>query len=32
MRALPIEGVRTLESTITPFDLEITRHEVFIDD
>ena len=29
--AIPIEGVRTLESTVTPFDLEITRHEVFID-
>jgi len=31
MHALPLDGVRTLESTITPFDLEITRHEVFID-
>lgn len=30
VRAIPVEGVRTLESTITPFDVEITRHEVFI--
>ena len=31
IRQMAIDGVQTLESTIAPFDLEITRHEVFID-
>jgi predicted MPP superfamily phosphohydrolase len=31
-KPLPIEGVTTLDSTIAPYDLEITRHEVQIDD
>src|SRR5205085_867386 len=32
IRQIPVDGVRTLESTIAPFDLELTRHEVFIAD
>ena len=31
-KPLPIEGVTTLDSTIAPYDLEISRHEVRIDD